>query len=84
MLSWVSTIEHILVKFSSEITSKTMNLSLSLLHDELHTIKLLHGSTLSLPILLDFLLHLHIFILWIRKMTECEDFLSLFSTRICS
>ena len=80
MLSWVCAIKHILVKFSSKVTSKAMNFSLLLFNDELNTIKLLHRSFFSLPIFLDFLFHLHIFFLWIGKMAECENLFSLFST----
>jgi hypothetical protein len=83
MLSWVGTIKHILVKFSSKITSKTMNFSLFLLDNELYTVKFFHGSTLALTVLLYFFLHLNIFLLWIRKVTECEDFFRFFTTWIC-
>jgi len=60
-----------------------MNLSLLLLYNELYTIKLFHGGTFTLTIFLDFFLHLYIFLLWIRKVTECEDFFSFFTTWIC-
>ncbi len=75
MLNRVGAVENVLIKFSGEVASKAMNLSLLLFNDELDAIEFFHRSIFSLAISLDFFLHFDIFLLGVRKMAERENLL---------
>ena len=81
MLLRICTVKYVLVKFSSEVSTESVYLSLFLCYSENNLVKFFHTCFFSLAILLDFLHNSVIFWLRIRNVSKSEDFFCLIAAR---